>query len=91
MSLGGATREMLEWLAPEASFGRRMLLGNLWLTAIEGRAVVNSRAVFRFLPIVAGPEVVGMAHGTNERLAVEGLTGAIRYFAQLIRDTDRSP
>ncbi len=206
--LDGATEAMLEWMAPEMSFGKRMALGNLWLTrplvtramvadrttaamvrtttattiieggvkenvlAIEGRAVINHRilpgdtresvaaravqviddprvevtalprsadpspvsnpdsdafrlvastvlevlpgkalvtpylviggtdakfyagrsdAVFRFLPIVAGPDVLSMAHGTNERVSIESLEIAVRYFAQLIRNTDQLP
>jgi len=206
--LDGATRAMLDWMAPEMSFGTRMILGNLWLTrrlveigmagdqssapmvrtttattiieggvkenvlAIEGRAVVNHRilpgetretvterarevidddrvevralprsadpspisdpdseafrlvgttvrqvlgaealvspylvvggtdakyyarrsdAVFRFLPIIAGGEVLKMVHGTNERISLESLEIAVRYFVQLIRNTDQLP
>ena len=206
--LDGATEAMLDWMAPEMSFGNRMMLANLWLTrplvkwamvsdrtsapmvrtttattiieggvkenvlAIEGRAVVNQRilhgdtresvaeravrviddprvevtalprsaeaspisdpnseafrvvggtvrqvlsdqtlvapylviggtdakfyagrseAVLRFLPIIAGPDVLSMAHGTNERVTLESLEIAVRYFAQLIRNTEQLP
>lgn len=48
----------------------------------------RSDAVFRFLPAPVGPEVLELAHGTNERMSVEGLAVSIRFFQQLIRNTD---
>jgi carboxypeptidase PM20D1 len=50
-----------------------------------------SDAVFRFLPIVAGPDALSMLHGTNERVSLENLELAVRYFTQLIRNTDQLP
>ena len=51
----------------------------------------RSDAVFRFLPIVASGDVLEMVHGTNERLSLESLEIAVRYFVQLIRNTDQLP
>jgi carboxypeptidase PM20D1 len=48
----------------------------------------RSPNVLRFLPAVIGPRALELAHGTNERMSVEGLTTSIRYFQQLIRNTD---
>lgn len=49
----------------------------------------RSDAVFRFLPAPVGPEVLELAHGTNERMSVEGLAASIRFFQQLIRNADQ--
>ena len=49
----------------------------------------KSENVFRFLPVSAGDDVMNMFHGTNERISLEGLEMAVRYFVQLIRNTDQ--
>lgn len=206
--IDGATRSMLEYVGPEMSFGRRLLLANLWLTAplvekgmaaggsgaasvrtttaatmfnagvkdnvlpINARAVVNfrilpgdtvasvtqrvreivdderveitqafgfgqepspvsdvdgaafrlvgrtvrevlpgeevlitpylviggtdakyygrrSKNVFRFLPVFLREGDLGRIHGTDERLSVESVDLAVRYFRRLIRNTDQ--
>jgi carboxypeptidase PM20D1 len=51
----------------------------------------RSDSVFRFLPVVASGNVLEMVHGTNERLSLESLEIAVRYFVQLIRNTDQLP
>ncbi len=48
----------------------------------------RSENVFRFLPVSAGDDVMEMVHGTNERISLESLETAVRYFVQLIRNTD---
>ncbi|NJD18839.1 MAG: M20/M25/M40 family metallo-hydrolase [Gemmatimonadetes bacterium] len=48
----------------------------------------RSPSVFRFLAAPVGPDVLELAHGTNERMSVEGLAASIRFFQQLIRNTD---
>lgn len=48
----------------------------------------RSAGVFRFLPVSTGPGVTEMIHGTNERISLESLELAVRYFVQLIRNTD---
>jgi carboxypeptidase PM20D1 len=46
----------------------------------------RSRNVLRFIPAVLSPEAMELAHGTNERMSVEGLVSSIRFFQQLIRN-----
>lgn len=48
----------------------------------------RSDNVFRFLPVSSGADVMEMVHGTNERISLESLELAVRYFVQLIRNTD---
>ncbi len=48
----------------------------------------RSDAVFRFLPATVGPDVLELAHGTNERMSVEGLATSIRFFRALLRNSD---
>lgn len=51
----------------------------------------RSDNVFRFLPVVGGPDVLEMVHGTNERISVDSLELAVRYFVQLIRNSEELP
>ncbi len=48
----------------------------------------RSNNVFRFLPVFITEGDMGRIHGTNERISVESVDLAIRYFRQLIRNTD---
>ncbi len=48
----------------------------------------RSDNVFRFLPVASGDDVMEMVHGTNEKISLESLELAVRYFIQLIRNTD---
>ncbi len=48
----------------------------------------RSRNVFRFLPVFIGGDDMGRVHGTDERVSVESVDLAIRYFRQLVRNTD---
>jgi carboxypeptidase PM20D1 len=48
----------------------------------------RSDAVFRFLPATVGPDVLELAHGTNERMSVEGLATSIRFFRALLKNSD---
>jgi carboxypeptidase PM20D1 len=48
----------------------------------------RSRNVLRFLPAVLSPEAMELAHGTNERMSVDGFLTSIRYFRQLLRNLD---
>ncbi len=48
----------------------------------------RSRNVFRFLPVFIREGDMARVHGTNERLSVESVDLAIRYFRRLIRNTD---
>ncbi len=41
--------------------------------------------VYRFSPFVAGADLIGRTHGTNERLPVESMAGAITFFKRYIK------
>lgn len=49
----------------------------------------RSSDVFRFLPAPVSADALERAHGTNERMSLEGLFASIRFFQQLIRNSDR--
>ena len=51
----------------------------------------GSDAVFRFLPAPMGADALELAHGTNERMSVEGLVTSIRFYQQLLRNADQLP
>jgi carboxypeptidase PM20D1 len=44
--------------------------------------------VYRFNPFRFRPETVTLPHGTDERLAVDGIPDAIRFYVRLIRNSD---
>ena len=48
----------------------------------------RSSNVFRFLPVFIREGDMARVHGTNERLSVESVDLAIRYFRRLIKNTD---
>ncbi len=45
--------------------------------------------VYRFLPVWLTPEDLGRIHGTNERVSVEALAQCVRFYRQLILNSDR--
>ncbi|MGD8321750.1 MAG: M20 family peptidase [Gemmatimonadota bacterium] len=48
----------------------------------------RSKNVYRFIPATITADALKLAHGTNERMSVEGLVASIRFFQQLIRNSD---
>jgi carboxypeptidase PM20D1 len=48
----------------------------------------RSADVFRFLPAPVGPDALELAHGTNERMSIQGLATSIAFFQQLLRNAD---
>ena len=48
----------------------------------------RSKNVFRFLPVFIRGTDMARIHGTDERLSVDSVPLAIRYFRRLIRNTD---
>jgi carboxypeptidase PM20D1 len=48
----------------------------------------RSENVFRFLPVFMRSSDLGRIHGTDERISVESVELAVRYFRRLIRNTD---
>jgi carboxypeptidase PM20D1 len=45
-----------------------------------------TRNVYRFLPMVATPELVAGAHGTNERSRAADFVRGVKFFAQLMKN-----
>jgi carboxypeptidase PM20D1 len=48
----------------------------------------RSGNVFRFIPATLGADALELAHGTDERMPVDGFVSSIRFFQQLIRNVD---
>ena len=44
--------------------------------------------VYRFLPVRLGSDSMSLAHGTNERIPIASLLEAVRFYHQLILNTD---
>ena len=42
-------------------------------------------SVYRFTPLVQGPDALKLAHGINEHVSVENLAGAVRFYVHLLR------
>lgn len=49
----------------------------------------RSENVFRFIPAPVEADALQRVHGTNERMSLEGLYASIRFFQQLIRNSDQ--
>lgn len=47
-----------------------------------------SENVYRFFPAVSYPEDLNRAHGTNERISIENYVQAVKFYYQLIRNSD---
>ena len=41
--------------------------------------------VYRFGPFVYGADALKLAHGTNERISLENLTNAVRFYVRFLR------
>ena len=48
-----------------------------------------SRNVYRFAPIVATGETMGLLHSTNERVSVDNYLNAVRFYRRLIEASAR--
>jgi carboxypeptidase PM20D1 len=46
-----------------------------------------SSNVYRFIPVAVTAEDLGRIHGTNERVSVQDYAGAVRFYAQLVRNS----
>lgn len=51
----------------------------------------QSNAAYRFSPFLMEEDVTKRAHGTDERLSVDGFVKGIRFYAQLIRNAQALP
>jgi carboxypeptidase PM20D1 len=47
--------------------------------------------VFRFIPVTIHAEDLERVHGTNERVGVENYAGAVRFYAQFVRNAAGGP
>lgn len=43
--------------------------------------------VYRFVPMRLGARDISRFHGTNERVGVDNYADAVRFYAQLVRNT----
>jgi len=48
--------------------------------------VGRSENVYRFGPFLFGPEDLRRAHGTDERISLENLENAVRFYTRLLRN-----
>jgi carboxypeptidase PM20D1 len=69
---------------PDAVVAPSLVVG-----ATDARHYANlGTNVYRFLPVRVRPDDLRRAHGVDERLAVRDYEGAVRFYAQLIRNAD---
>ena len=60
----------------------------LLVAATDSRHYQNlSKNIFRFLPITLRPDDVKRYHGVDERIAIEDYERCVRFYAQLIRNS----
>jgi carboxypeptidase PM20D1 len=71
---------------PDALVAPSLVLG---ATDARHYATIAPGAVYRFLPVRLRPEDRRRVHGIDERVAVDGYEDAVRFYARLIRNTDR--
>lgn len=50
-----------------------------------------SANVYRFIPVTVTAGDLGRIHGTNERVSIEDYAGAVRFYAQLLRNAAGAP
>jgi carboxypeptidase PM20D1 len=61
---------------------------SLLVAATDSRHYTGlTKNIFRFLPIALGPEDAKRYHGIDERISVEDYERCIRFYAQLIRNS----
>jgi carboxypeptidase PM20D1 len=69
-------------------FGDVVVLPNLGLGGTDARHFYPlTDAVYRLSPYRLGREALKLTHGTDERIAVDALPGAVQFFERLIRNT----
>ena len=61
---------------------------NLSIAATDARFYEDiSEQIYRFLPVVATDEIVESIHGNNEKISIENFEQSIRFYHQLIKNT----
>jgi carboxypeptidase PM20D1 len=59
------------------------------VAATDSRHFTNvSDHIYRFSPVRARPEDLTRFHGTNERIATSNLAELVRFYHQLLRNTN---
>jgi hypothetical protein len=73
------------------TFPDAVVAPSLVLGATDSRYYAGiGKDVYRFLPVRFGPDDLARAHGTNERIRVEGFAQAVKFYARLIRNSSPS-
>ena len=80
--LAGTIRQVME--GEDVVVAPYLVMGGTDAKYYSGR----SPNVFRFLPAPMGADALQRAHGTNERMSIEGFLSSIQFFQQLIRNAD---
>jgi carboxypeptidase PM20D1 len=72
--------------AIRASFPEAAVIPFLVIGGTDGRHYHRvTDSVYRFTPLVQGPDALKLAHGIDERVSVENVAGAVRFYAHLLR------
>jgi carboxypeptidase PM20D1 len=78
----GSIARTIRQIYPEAIVAPSLSIGTTDARHYTG----ISDAVYRFVPIVLGPDDLTRFHGVDERIAVEEYFRMVRFYAQLIRN-----
>jgi carboxypeptidase PM20D1 len=72
--------------AIRASFPEAAVIPYLVIGGTDGRHYHRiTDSVYRFTPLVQGPDALKLAHGINEHVSIENLAGAVRFYVHLLR------
>jgi len=64
----------------------------LLIAATDSRHYAGlTKNIYRFLPITLRPEDAKRYHGIDERISFEDYARCVRFYAQLIRNSQPSP
>ena len=77
--------------AIRASFPEAAVVPYLVIGGTDGRHYHRlTDTVYRFTPLVQGPEALKLAHGIDERVSAENLAGAVRFYVRLLQSATGS-
>jgi len=72
------------------TFPPALIAPALLVAATDSRHYAGlTKNIFRFLPILLGPDDTRRYHGNDERIAIDDYERCIRFYAQLIRNSQR--
>jgi len=70
-------------------FPKVLVAPGLVMGATDSRHYANlTNRIYRFTPTWMRPEDLDRIHGTNERISIENYAQAVRFYVQLIRNSD---